>query len=136
MTELDQVIRAAFQSEGKQEDVNKVHLTFLRSVLFLPIKKEKTPGNDEPFEPLFVKEEDKYFMPIFDTDERLTTWAGDQLSHMNYVEITGRDLIQGVGEKVYVCLNVGTECYKEFSPDEVNHLKKVVARIESLRTKQ
>jgi hypothetical protein len=59
MTELDQVIAAAFASEGKQEDVNKVYLTLLRSVLFLPVQKTdyQVPQSEDtdPFKPLFAK---------------------------------------------------------------------------------
>ncbi len=38
MTELDQLISTAYANEGKQEDVNKVYLTLLRSNLFVPVK--------------------------------------------------------------------------------------------------
>ena len=40
MTELDNVIAAAFASQGKQEDVTKVYLTLLRTQLVVPVKKE------------------------------------------------------------------------------------------------
>jgi hypothetical protein len=136
VTELDQVIAKAFGSEGKQDDVNKVYLTLLRSVLIIPIEKPARPvaEDEEPFKPLFAKLDDKYFMLAFDTPERLQAWGQDHLDKVDYVEITGRDLIAGINEGVYLCLNVGATYYKEFSPEEVLQLKKVVARIDQLKS--
>lgn len=139
MTELDQVISAAFASEGKQDDVNKVYLTLLRTLLFLPVQKEGENAppkrdEDEPFKPLFAKVDDNYFMLAFDTEERLTAWAGDQIQHINYVEISGRDLIAGINDQVFLCLNHGGDYYKEFTPDEVKRLKTIVSRIDQMKS--
>jgi hypothetical protein len=140
MTELDKVIAAAYGSEGKQDDVSKVYLSVLRSSLFIPVEKlsgepvDPTNEEAEPFKPLFAKFDDKYFMLAFDSVERLTNWAGDQVDVMDFVELVGRDLVAGINEEVYLCLNVGTDFYKEFSPDEIVQLKKVVARIDQLKS--
>lgn len=133
MTELDQVISAAYASQGKQDDVNKVYLTLLRSALYIPVKKEQKPSDDEPFYPLFAEVEGKIFLLAFDTMERLTDWAGEQFSEIGYVDISGKDLIAGLSDTVYFILNLGSDYYKEFSPEEVMHLKKIVGRIEQLR---
>jgi hypothetical protein len=137
MTELDRVIAGAYASEGKQEDVNKVYLTLLRTPLFLPVQKEDVgvlADNEEPFKPLYAKIDDHYFILVFDTLERLTAWAGDQLPHINYVEISGRDVLAGLNEQVFLCLNHGTDFYKEFVPDEVKRLKMIVSRIDKLKS--
>lgn len=133
MTELDQVIAAAFASEGKQDDINKVYLALLRAQLYLPVKKEKMPDDEEPFRPLFAEIEGRYFILAFDTVERLSDWAGEEFENIAYVDISGKDLIAGLSEKVYFVLNLGSDYYKEFSPEEVFHLKKIVARIEQLK---
>lgn len=133
MTELDKMIAAAFQSEGKQEDVNKVYLLLLRSSLFIPVKKEKTPESEEPFSPLFANIENQYYMLAFDTADRLIAWAGDHLDDVGYVELTGHELITGINEQVCLCLNLGTDYYKEFLPDEVKRLKLIVSRIEQMK---
>lgn len=132
MTELDQLIERAYKNEGKQEDVNKVYLRFLQALLFLPVKKDHQ--SDEPFSPVFANVDDHYFVQAFDQLERLQNWAGDFFSKMNYVEISGKDLVAGLNEQVYLCLNYGTEFYKEFSPDEVKKLKMIVARIDQMKT--
>lgn len=133
MTELDKAIAAAYTSEGKQDDVNKVYLTLLRTELFVPVQKDRVPDDEEAFRPLFANIDDNYFMLAFDTIERLTMWAGDQFSNIDYVELSGRDVIAGMNEKVFLCLNLGTDFYKEFQPDEILQLKKIVARIDQLK---
>jgi len=137
MTELDRMIATAFASEGKQEDVNKVYLTLLRTPLYVPVKKTDPSTNhideQEPFSPLFAKIENNYFLLAFDTLERLTYWAGDQFDQIDYVEISGKEMISGINEGVYFCLNMGTEHYKEFSPDEVKRLKTIVSKIDQIQ---
>ncbi|MCD6039295.1 MAG: hypothetical protein K0S27_695 [Gammaproteobacteria bacterium] len=133
MTELDRVIAAAFASEGKQEDVNKVYLTLLRALLVVPVRKGPILDNtEEPFVPLFAKIDEKYFLMAFDTLERLRNWASDRVEDMGYVELLGRDFIAGMSDKIYFCLNLGTDYYKEFSPDEVKRLKMVINRLNQL----
>lgn len=138
MTELDQLISTAFNSEGKQEDVNKVYLTLLRTPLFMPVKKTDPTMNhveeQEPFLPLFAKINDNYFLLVFDTYDRLTTWAGEEIHNIDYVEILGNEVIAGINEGVHLCLNIGTQFYKEFSPEEVKRLKTIVSRIEQLKS--
>jgi hypothetical protein len=133
MTELDNIIANAYQSAGKKDDTNKVYLTFLQTLLYLPVKKETNPTPEEPFSPLFTKIENNIYMPVFDTVERLKQWANEAIEQMDYVELSGHDVILGINPDVYLCLNVGCEFYKEFSPDEVFHLKKIVARIQQLK---
>jgi hypothetical protein len=134
MTELDQVIANAFASTGKQEDVNKVYLALIKATLFLPVQKDYQIENpDEPFKPLFARIDDQHFMLVFDTIDRLTAWAGDQLEQINYIEISGRDVIAGIQDQVYLCVNYGTDYYKEFSPDEVQRLKMIVSRIDQMK---
>jgi len=133
MTELEQAISAAFESGGQQTLVNQVHRLFLQATLFLPIDKNHTATDDEPFRPLFAEYEQRIFMLVFTSLELLTTWAGEQFPEMACIEISGRELVAGVGEEVYLVLNAGDKLNKEFSPDEIKHLKKVVARIDELK---
>lgn len=133
MTELDQAIAKAFESEGQQTDANKVYLLFLRTTLFVPVKKEINPESDEPFAPLFANMNNQFFMFAFDTSEKLSAWAGDQINELEYVELLGSEVIAGISDKAFLCLNPGTDFYKEFSPDEIIRLKTIVSRIEQLK---
>jgi hypothetical protein len=134
MTELDEAVQAAFTSSGGRSEVNKVYLALVRTLLFVPV--EKNPviiSEDEPFRPLFANVNGNYFMLVFDSQDKLANWAGEHYADMNYVEISGRDVIAGVGDQVFLGLNLGTDFYKEFSPDEVKRVKTIVARIDQLR---
>jgi type III secretion system (T3SS) SseB-like protein len=133
MTELDQKIADAYKSGGKQQEVNQVYLTLLRTTLYIPIQKEKSMHDEEPFRPLFINIDGNYFLIAFDTVERFNTWAGKELDKMAYVKLSGRDMIAGINENVYFCLNVGTAFYKEFTPDEVKRIKIIVSKIDQLK---
>lgn len=133
MTELDKTIAQAFASEGKQDDVNKVYLLFLQSLLYLPVKQEKSNNQDEPFSPLFSFIEGQYYLSVFDTISRLQHWAGELIDQIDYVEISGHDLINGMHEEAFLCLNLGTPYYKEFHPDEVKRLKMITSRIQQMK---
>ncbi len=133
MTELDRAIAAAYASQGKQQDVNVVYLTLLKSTLFVPTQKGHQATEETPFSPLFTQLEGRYFMIAFDRLERLNHWAGEYADHMSYVELLGMDIVKGLNEPVYFCLNIGSAAYKEFSPDEIRQLKKIAARIEQLK---
>jgi hypothetical protein len=37
MTELDELIQTAYANPGRQEDVNKVYLALIRSLLVVPV---------------------------------------------------------------------------------------------------
>jgi hypothetical protein len=136
MTELDQKIADAYKSEGKQQDVNQVYLTLLRTVLYIPVQKDKPLEDQEPFRPLFAKVDDHYFLIAFDTIERLHSWASNELDNMDYVELAGRDMVAGMNENVYLCLNLGTPFYKEFSPDEVKRIKMIISKIDQMKLKE
>lgn len=131
MSEFDQLIAAAFESGGKQEQVNKVYLGLLKTRFYLPVRKQDPAAvnEEEPFIPLYTQQDDHYLMPIFSTLERLQTWAGDYMEQMEYVELVGWDVVRGLGEQVYLCVNFGTPFYKEFAPDEVKRLKLIVQRL-------
>ncbi len=130
MTELDTKIAVAYASLGEQEKVNRVYTAFFRSDLWMPIN--KLEGAEEPFIPLYFVEADHYFIPVFDTYERFLNWS-TEVAIIDFVELTGLELLRGVGGSVYLCLNIGTEYYKEFSPDEINRLKVMVAKLDSFK---
>ena len=65
--------------------------------------------------------------------ERLETWAGDERDNMAYVQITGSASVRGIGNEVYLGLNIGTTYYKEFVPEEIQRLKTIVAKLDSWR---
>src|SRR6185437_4070490 len=128
MTELDHAIQIAYASHGHQDAVNKVHLKLLQTLLFIPIRKNNP--TEEPFLPLYTQIENQYFMTVFDTQEKCEQWAGVFLAEMDITQLSGHDVILGINPDVFLSLNTGTDFYKEFSPDEINYLKKIAIKIE------
>jgi len=130
MTELDQVIATAYSDSTNLEKTNKVYQVFLRSLLYVPIEQleeEQASSTDEQqVLPLIANYDGNYFMVAFDTQERLQQWAGEQYTTIASVQISGRDLIDGITNELHLCLNVGCAYYKEFFPDEVRRLKTVI----------
>ena len=133
LTALDQAIEKAFKSEGKKEDVSQVYLTFLRTTLFVPVKKSHIPTAEEPFLPLVARVHDNLFMLVFDEVEKIKNWAGEKLEEMNYVEMTGDDLLDGINQGVYLSLNVGAPFHKEFPPEEIDQLKMLLFKVRQLK---
>lgn len=132
MTELEQLIANAFETEGNQDAINKAYLVMLKTLLFIPTQKDFDGTEEQPFMPLIVKAQDRYFMLVFDTLEKLQIWADSEFDKMTYVKLPGREIIKAIGENVFLGLNYGSPIYKEFSPDEILHLKKIVAKVEKL----
>ena len=135
MTELDQCVANAFASEGKQEDVNKLYTCLLRTSLYVPISQEKPEDPEEAFTPLFMEVGENYFLMAFDHLTRLEAWAGDLFQQMDYVILTGRDLVRSLGNRVILALNYDTQYYKEFAVDEIARLKTVVAKLDEFAKK-
>jgi hypothetical protein len=131
MTELDEKLQQAYQHNSDQDKINKVYTTFFRTNLYMPIT--RLIDQEEPFVPYYVVEDEQYFVPVFDTAERLQDWAEADLSNVDFVQLSGMEVLRGVGEAVFLCLNVGTKYYKEFSPEEVARLKLMIAKIDSFK---
>lgn len=77
----------------------------------------------EEFIPLYLEHEASGYLVAFDTLDRLKAWSGDHYLSMDHKVLSGGDFVAGAGEKVFICLNVGTPYYKEFNPQEVAKLK-------------
>jgi len=127
-TELDELLTKAIDSQGDTVAVNPFYAAFLRTPLYMPTNKNWQPTEQKPFQPLMAEVNGKIFLLVFDTLSRLQVWAGDDQEYINHVEILGRDLIDALGNEVYLGLNYATSYYKEFAPDEITRLKTVVAK--------
>lgn len=131
LSNIDTLIKNAYESQGATADVNKVYLEFIKSELYIPAELNEN-DSEEPFKPLFSIADEYVFMVAFDDYDRLIKWAGENAVETDYVCIKGRDLISGIGENVFLALNPSFEFYKEFSPEEIQRIKTIVSRIDSL----
>lgn len=125
MTNLSQAIEQAFDNDGDTKSVNKVHLEFLKANFIVPI--EKSSKINEP-EVLFLQQGEHTLLPAFTEKNLLDHWAQEIKQEIDILQLTGVNLLKGLGDDVFVCLNPGGESYKEFHPEELRKLKMIVAK--------
>ena len=121
MTKLDDAIKLCTADGEKQSDFYDL---FLNSLFYVPIVEEKDkPEQENGALPLLVEANDKTYLMLFDTINRLTDWAdGDA----KYLSVAGHDIAEISSPKIYWALNYGTELQKFFEPEEIKWLKVVV----------
>lgn len=132
-TTLKQTLIDTFNHPDDVSKAKKSHAIFLRESLVLPVEKAEADQSD-PI-PLYIQEDNAYFLPVFSEKSYYDIWAGNDLTHTDLLHLTGNELVKGCGENVYICLDIGQRHYKQFSPEEVNRLKMVVSKLDSLLRK-
>ena len=125
MNALDLAIKEALNSSGNNKEVNKAYIEFIQANFIVAI--EKTSEDDQP-NVLFLQEHERLFLPVFSEISYLDTWAADIASEIKLLKLSGVDLLKGLGENVTVCLNIGSEIYKEFNPSEIARMRSLVLK--------
>ncbi len=125
MNELEQALSDALLSEGSQKEANKAYLEFIKANFIIPIQKSENQNNPEV---LFLIEGQQQFLPVFTTRKYLDTWAIDIRNNIDLLELSGVNLLKGVGEGVFISLNIGTPLYKEFNPSEIARMKSLIIK--------
>lgn len=125
MNELECALSKAIESEGKQADANKAYLEFIKANFIIPIQKNSAQDNPEV---LFLEDQGKRFLPVFTQLSHLDTWAIDIREDIQILELSGVNLLKGVGEDVYISLNIGTSLYKEFNPSELARMRSLILK--------
>ena len=129
MNELEQAIESALKNPEDSQLSNHAYFKFLKAKIYLPCEPH---GDPEDPKVLFLEEQDKIFLVIFSELDYLNKWAGEEAEKISSFHVSGVELIMGLGENVTLALNPGQISYKEFNPEEVNKLKTMVAKIQSL----
>lgn len=129
MSSLEQAIARALETGGDNKDANKAYLEFIKANFIIPIQKNTPDAPDAAPEVLFLQEGDNTFLPIFTEKKYLSAWAQDIGDHINLLELSGVDLLKGVGDTVTLCLNIGTPHYKEFNPSETARMRSIVLKL-------
>ena len=125
MNTLESAIKEAYESQGQTKAINKVHLEFLKGNYMIPI--EKNSSDTEP-QVLYLSDNGNNFLPVFNEQSHLDKWAEEIKDNIDTLYLTGVDLLKGLEANVFVCLNLGSEHYKEFHPSELSKLKNIVAK--------
>lgn len=128
-TDLDQAVEAARVDSEQRAAFYDV---FLRTDLFIPTREtpEEASGNgeaenDESFTPLLVESEGVPYLLLFDSLERLHSWAEQELG---YIRVPGHTLVEVMDPRLHWILNLGTPFTKEFVSDEITWLQKILKR--------
>lgn len=133
---LDKALIAVGEAEDATEEVRHqaedlYYELFLNTVLYIPTwdipteAKTEVLEEDVAIQPVIIEdesgEENKTFIMLFDSEERLNQWADGQ--KVGVAGLAGYDIINILGSSNHMLLNPSSECCKEFCPDEIEWLK-------------
>ena len=116
MTELDQALE---KYRADDEHQAAYYELVLNTDFYIPICDPETE-EQESVVPLVFESEGKSYLMLFDSEERLTTWAKQTVRH---AVIAGHLLAEISTPELYWAVNFGAGNAKEFVPDEINWLK-------------
>ena len=123
MTPLDKAFIEAQENPGREADFYNL---FLNSDLFIPThdipkdRKEIRLEKGETISPIIIESQEVQFLMLFNTEERLSAWAKREIG---FVRIPGHAVVEMADPSIHWALNVGTEYFKEFVPEEIEWLK-------------
>lgn len=126
MNALNLAIKDALDANGNAKEANKAYLEFIKANFIVPV--EQNSEDDQP-KVLFFQEQEHTFLPAFTEMHYLDAWAGDIANKIKLLKLSGVDLLKGLGENVTVCLNIGSEIYKEFNPSETARMRSMVLKL-------
>jgi hypothetical protein len=127
-TALDKALDAATKSREKQSEYYNL---FLNSEIFipthdLPLKESRDrAGTDETIRPIIIESEGKKYLMLFDTRERLSSWAKREVG---VAVVPGHVVLEMMSADIQWALNPGTDHVKIFFPEEIKWLKENVAK--------
>lgn len=127
MNALNHAIKEALVSEGNTKEANKAYLEFIKANFIIPV--ERAIGENEEPRVLFFQENNNVFLPVFTEMDYLDAWAKDIAQEINLLKLSGVDLLKGLGENVTVCLNIGSDIYKEFNPSETARMRSMILKL-------
>jgi peptidyl-prolyl cis-trans isomerase C len=78
--------------------------------------------------PLIIESDGNDYLMLFDSEERLKSWAGDDVV---WVGVPGYVIAATTMPPLHLAMNVGTEYSKQFLPDEIAWLREVVERCDA-----
>jgi len=133
MTPLDKSLETLRQDMENPQYLSQYYDLFLNSPLFVPVHDQQSApeGTEEAIAeghqvPLVMEADGNDYLMLFDTEERLTEWAGGET--VPFVQVPGFVVAEMSEPPLHWALNVGTDFSKQFVPDEIAWLKDVVKR--------
>jgi len=127
MNSLNTAVKTALEANGNLKEANKAYLEFIKANFIIPIEHAVTTEDEEP-KVLFLQENNHVFLPVFTEIVFLNAWAKEISQDIKLLKLSGVDLLKGIGEEVTVCLDIGSEAYKEFNPSEMARMRSMVLK--------
>lgn len=124
MSKLDQALEAYLKDETQQ---NAYYEMILDTDFYVPVQtdeNETSVQQQESVKPLILESENKYYMMLFDSEERLKEWAKEPV---RFAIITGQLAAEISSSTLHWAMNVGSTLAKEFVPDEIAYLKTFIS---------
>jgi len=130
MTGLDQALQTLRLDMDEAKLQSKYYDIFLNTTFCVPTLDQQESGGESAVEdrqvlPLIIESEGNDYLMLFDTEERLKSWAADDAP---WVGVPGYVLAASTMPPLHWALNVNTEYSKQFLPDEIAWLREVVER--------
>ncbi|MFA5958886.1 MAG: SseB family protein [Tatlockia sp.] len=126
MNSLELAVKEALALKGQNKEANKAYLEFIKANFLIPVDKNSEESNPEV---LYLEENNAYFLPVFSSRDYFDHWASEIADEIQLLNLSGVNLLKGIGENVTVCLNIGSEIYKEFNPQELERMKSMVLKL-------
>lgn len=126
MNSLNIAIKDALDSSGNSKEANKAYLEFIKANFIVPV--EQNTAEDEPVV-LFLQDKNNVFLPVFTEMDYLNAWASEISTTIQLLKLSGVDLLKGIGDNVTVCLDIGSDIYKEFNPAEIARMRSMVLKL-------
>lgn len=133
---LDQALQTLRKDMADAKRQSKFYDIFLNTTFCVPtfdpqeLDKEITVEEGQAL-PLIMESEGNDYLMLFDTEERLKSWAGSEAA---WVGVPGFVLAATTMPPLHWAMNVGTEYSKQFLPDEIAWLREVVERCNQAAT--
>lgn len=125
MNALSNAVKNALDTEGSLQQANKAYLEFIKANFIIPVEQDST--DSEP-RVLFFQEGQNVFLPVFTEMHYLNTWAADIAENIQLLKLSGVDLLKGIGDEVTICLDIGSNAYKEFNSAEIARMRSMVLK--------
>jgi hypothetical protein len=129
MTDLDNAFATLRANPDDQKALSGFYDLFLNTLFYVPTAKEMIQIDDEGTEqetevPLIIENDDTDFLVFFDQQERLNDWAEVDAP---FVTLPGHLITEMTTTGLHWVMNLGTDHFKSFVPDEIAWLKEIVA---------
>jgi hypothetical protein len=125
MNSLELAIKLALDSQGNTKEANKAYLEFIKANFIIPVDK----NSEAQPEVLFLEEKGSFYLPVFTSIPYFDSWAAEIKGSISLLRLSAVDLLKGIGEGVSVCLNIGSDIYKEFNSAELTRMKTMILKL-------